>query len=124
MDNQKFKTFEYLIGTPINTFDELPKQIDVLRLYFSLCSKISDTNKITKIVREIEKKYRDGGLDIKGTETLRLKTKRLVKTCKNFIAKRKICRNSENEKMRQEKFRQKIENVFEVARMINFFLFC
>lgn len=85
-----------MIGRPINAFGEMPKQIDALRFYFN-DSKTSDGIKITNIVKEIEKKYRERGILI-GTETFRLKIKRLVKTCKGHIAKRKICRNSMAEK--------------------------
>lgn len=124
MNNPKCKTFEYLIGTTLKSLREFPKEIDVLRMYFDQSSKLSDTRKITKIVQDIEKKYRERGIHIKATESIRLKTKRLVKSCKDLIAKRKICRNSQVERMRQEKFRQNIENVFEVTRMFLIYSFC
>lgn len=104
-----------MIGRSIEVFGEPPKQIDVLRLYFNQPQNLPENKKIIAIVKQIEKSYRDGGLDVKGIERIRLKTKRLVKTCKDFVAKRKICRNSKSERRRQENFRAKIHNVFEVA---------
>lgn len=78
-----------MIGSSIDTFTELPKEVDVLRFLFGQSSKLTDANKITAIVKEIEKKYRERGFRIKGTEMIRLKTKRLLKSCKDLVAKRK-----------------------------------
>lgn len=116
MNNPKHQSFEYLIGRPIQVITEpFPKQIDILRLYFGQTRSIPDRTKIGVIIKKIEQKYLDGGLQVKSLETIRLKTKRLVTSCKNLIAKRKLYQKSGAEKKRQEFFRDRIQNVFEVA---------
>lgn len=105
-----------MIGKPIGELgDRLPRELDVLQFYYGQPHKLSDAAKITQIIKQIERKYRERGIHVKGTETIRLKTKRLVKSCKDFIAKRKICCKSKTERERQEKFWQNIQNVFQVT---------
>lgn len=70
---------------------------------------------MSTIVRQIEERYRENNLRVKGTETIRLKVKRLVNSCKNFVLKRKSCRQSNAERVRQEKFHRDIHSIFEVA---------
>lgn len=52
---------------------------------------------------------------IKGTEAIRIKTKRLVKSAKSFVAKRKVCMKSFPERQKQEKFYRNIHNSFDVT---------
>lgn len=66
-------------------------------------------------MRQIEHRYRECNLRIKSTESIRLKTKRLVKSCKDFVSKRTNCRHSNAEKARQNKFRRDIHAMFQVA---------
>lgn len=105
-----------MIGNPIASLgSHLPTQIDVLRLYYNLPSTLLEKNKISAIVRQIEERYRENNLRIKCTETIRLKTKRLVKSCKDFVSKRMNCRQSNAEKARQDKFHKDIHGLFCVA---------
>lgn len=109
-------TFEYLIGNPINSLPlQRPRKVDILRLYFGFPKKIPDAQKITSIVKFIEDYYFEHAVRIKGTETIRIKTKRLVKSCKDFVSKRKLCRKSGVEKRKQENFHRIIYNSFDVA---------
>lgn len=117
--NQKCKSFEYLIGnSTVILSDQLPKQIDVLRFYFGQHSSVTDKKKISKVVEQIEKKYSDGGLKVRNIELIRVKVKRLVKSCKDLVAKRKLCQKSIAEKRRQEDFQEKIQNLFQVTHTI------
>lgn len=105
-----------MIGSPIYSLPlHHPRKIDILRLYFGLPKKISDAQKITSCVKCIEDHYIELAVHIKGTEMIRMKTKRLVKSCKGFISKRKICCKSNPEKQKQEKFHQSIYDSFDVA---------
>lgn len=105
-----------MIGNAIGALpSQRPKKIDILRLYFGLPQRNPDAQKITSIVKSIEGHYRTNGIRIKGTETIRIKTKRLVKSCKDFVAKRKICCKSVAEKRKQELFHQNIYEPFDVS---------
>lgn len=115
MDNARCKTFEYLIGNPISSFGtNIPRQIDVLRFFFSFPIKKPDSSKISEILKQIENCYRARTLRIQGTEAIRLKIKRLIKNCKDLISKRKNYRTSNVEKVKQEKFHRDIHGVFQV----------
>lgn len=104
-----------MIGDPISAFDtHHPRRIDILRLYFHFPSSISESTKIAEIVEKIEDFYRSGDLRIKQTETIRLKIKRLVKSFKVIVSKRKIFRTSNAEKNRQEKFHEDIHGLFDI----------
>lgn len=117
--NANRNTFEYLIGNPIEVFDfQLPRQIDVLRLYYNL-PKQTESKKIASILKQIQQRYRQSGIHVKGSEMIRIKIKRLVKSCKDLVAKRKICSNSNAERSRQENFQREIHNLFEVAQSAN-----
>lgn len=110
------KTYEYLIGNPISSLvSQPPKKIDVLRLYYNFPSRILEQNKISSIMKRIEQQYRENNLLIKCSEATRLKIKRLVKSCKDFVSKRMNCRQSNAEKIRQEKFHREIHGLFYVA---------
>lgn len=105
-----------MIGEPIVSFgSQLPTQIDVLRLYYNLPSALLEKNKISNLVRQIEQRYRENNIRIKSTETIRIKTKRLIKSCKDFVPKRMNCRRSNAEKARQENFHRNIHGLFCVA---------
>lgn len=109
-----------MIGKSISELNqELPKQVDVLRLYFSCSPKLPDGKKVSQIVRSIEKRYQENNIQIKSTETIRLKTKRLVKSCKDFIAKRKICRKPNPERERQIEFAKNLQSSFDVSKNTN-----
>lgn len=105
-----------MIGNSISSFNtQLPTQIDILRLYYNLSPKLPDSKKISTVVKQIEDRYRQNDIRIRGTETIRLKLKRLVSSCKKFVLMRMNCRHSNAEKMRQEKFHRDIHNLFEVG---------
>lgn len=105
-----------MIGSAIQSLGpQLPRQIDVLRLYFNPSTRFSESDKISSIVRQIENRYRDGQIRVRSTESIRIKTKRLVASCKMFIAKRKFCSKSDAEKKRQLDFKEGIFTLFEVA---------
>lgn len=87
----------------------------MLRLYFGFPNRIADSKKIASIGKRIEDQYREGSVRIKGSETIRIKTKRLVKSCKDLIAKRKMCLKSQTEKQKQEIFHRSLYSTFEVA---------
>lgn len=94
-----------MIGKSISSItSQRPREVDVLRLYFNFPLKTPENNKVTSIIEQIEGRYREIGVRIKGTESIRIKLKRLVKACKGFVAKRKVCRKSIPEKQRQEEF--------------------
>lgn len=105
-----------MIGKSTNSFvSELPRQIDVLRLYYNFSSRLSETKKISSIVNQIQASYEKRNVRVKTTETIRLKTKRLIKSCKGFIWKRMNCRKSSAERQRQEKCHRNIHGLFEVV---------
>lgn len=109
-----------MIGNAIDSLPlQRPRKIDILRLYFGLPKRIPDTQKITSIVKCIQDHHRVNAIRIKGAETIRIKTKRLVKSCKYFVAKRKICRKSDTERRKQELFHQKIQDSFDVAENLS-----
>lgn len=94
---------------------QLPNQIDVLRVYFNLPKKTPESKKIATIVKLVKDRYRENAVRVKGTETIRIKIKRLVNSCKNLISKRTVCRKSVGEKRKHEKFYRNIHNLFDVA---------
>lgn len=105
-----------MIGNSISSFGtQLPTQIEVLQLCYNLSPKLPEANKISTVVRLIEEKYRENDLRIKGTETIRLKLRRLVASCKKFVSKRTNCRHSIAERMRQGTFHKNIHNLFEIT---------
>lgn len=66
-------------------------------------------------MKRIENRYREIAVRIRGTETIRIKTKRLVNSAKSFVAKRKVCMKSFSERRKQEKFHRNIYNTFDVT---------
>lgn len=107
------KTHEYLIGKSIEKFGSIsPKEIDILRLYSGL-SKITESAKITKILKEVNQYYRQRNIRTKNSETIRLKIKRLVSSFKSLLAKRKI--KSMKERHRQEIYVENIHKCFNVT---------
>lgn len=105
-----------MIGKAIDSLPlQRPRKIDILRLYFGFPQCNPDAQKISSIVKCIEGHYRVNGIRIKGTEMIRIKLKRLVKSCKDFVAKRKICCKSATEKRKQELFHQNIHESFDVS---------
>lgn len=105
-----------MIGESIDSLPvQLPRKIDVLRFYFSFSRDIPDSRKISSIVKRIEDRCRENAVRTKGTETIRIKMKRLVKSCKEFVSKRKVCRGSHAERQKQEKFHRSIYDLFDVA---------
>lgn len=88
-----------MIGSSIQALIEpFPKEIDILRLYYGQPRNIPEKNKISVIIKQIEKIYIECGLRVKSLETIRLKTKRFVASCKKFIASRKSYQKSKAEK--------------------------
>lgn len=67
------------------------------------------------IVERIESRYRQIAVRIKGRETIRIKTKRLVKSAKSFVSKRKVCMKSCSERRKQENFHRNIYSSFDVS---------
>lgn len=115
MNDPNRKTFEYLIGDSISTFGlQMPRQIDILRLYYHFPNTHPESTKITEIMNQIANRYRAGGFRIKGMETIRLKIKRLVKSCKDLVLKRIFFRASRAEKLRQEKFHHDIHDLLQI----------
>lgn len=105
-----------MIGDSIDFLpQQLPKQIDVLRLYSNFPKNIPDARKISSIAKSVEDRYRENSVRFKGTETIRLKLKRLVKSCKDLVSKRKLCSKSHTERQKQEKFQQTLYNLFDVS---------
>lgn len=77
--------------------------------------KTPESKKIASIVKLVEDRYRENAVRVKGTETIRIKIKRLVNSCKDLISKRTVCRKSVGEKRKHEKFHRSIHNLFDVA---------
>lgn len=103
-----------MIGKSIEDFSsQLLREIDVLRLYFHLSLSLSESEKISILVKKIQCRYREAGISIKSTEAIRIKIKRLVASCKKLIKKRKICCNSNTERLRQTRFRREIHALFD-----------
>lgn len=92
------------------------RKIDVLRLYFNFARTVPESKKISSIVKQIEDRYRERVVRLKAVEAIRIKTKRLVKSCKDFIAKRKICRKPNPERRKQETFHSNLYNLFEITQ--------
>lgn len=116
IDRANSSSFEYLIGDCIDLLPQrLPKNIDVLRLYFNFPKHISEPQKISSIVKCVEDRYRENSMCIKGFETIRIKMKRLVKSCKDMVAKRKLSAKSHAGRQKHEKFHQSLYNLFDVA---------
>lgn len=111
------KTYKYLIGDSTDLLTSShPRKIDVLRLYFNFPRTVPESKRISTIVKQIENRYRGGIVRLKATETIRIKIKRLVMSCKGFIAKRKICRKVNPERRKQETFHKSLYNVFDIAQ--------
>lgn len=70
-------------------------------------------------MKQIENRYRDGRLHLRATETIRMKTKRLVNSCKEHIAKRKICRTPNPERQRQEQYHNGLYDLFKITQSSN-----
>lgn len=83
-------------------------------MYFNFPHTISESIKVSTIAKQIEGRFREGDVRIGRTEAIRIKIKRLVQTCKKFVAKRKVAGTSKPEKKRRETFHRNIHAVFEV----------
>lgn len=119
LQDRNSKAFKYLIGDSIVLLpSHLPRQIDVLRLYFNFPTTVSENEKVTTIVKQIQSRYRDHATDIRETASVRIKCIRLIKACKDFIAKRKLYPKSIPETGRQEAFHNKILNLFDVTQRL------
>lgn len=77
-------------------------------MYFNFSRTVSENYKISTIIKQIQNIYRGTHVQINGTESIRIKLKRLVKSCKTLVAKRKICKNSNPE-------RQNIHGIFDIT---------
>lgn len=115
--NQTVSTYEYLIGKSIEKFgSSSPREIDILRLYASF-SASSESEKISKILKEIKEHYGQRRIRTKNNETIRIKIKRLVSSYKSLLAKRKG--KSAKERRRQEVYVEHIHRCFNVASNVD-----
>lgn len=107
-------TYEYLLGSSINQFgNDLPKKIDVLRRYYSYGRNISETKKISELLREIKDVYANVGVATKHPEHIRIKLKALVKSAKAIISKRKL--STENQRRKELELFASINSLFDVS---------
>lgn len=108
-----------MIGPPIEHFGLTPpKEIDILRLYCNFDSTMSENTKITEIVQRIENFYRARRINIRQTEAIRIKTKRLFESFEKLVRKRKTILKSTPEFNRQNIFARNIQVVFDVSETI------
>lgn len=106
--------FEYLIGTPINIFEEkLPRKIDVVRYYFHF-QNIEEKEKISNISQQMQRLYTRAAIPTIHFESIRSKVKRLIASVKNIIETRKSKSNSQIEK--EISLLQKLTELFEVVQ--------
>lgn len=102
------------MGPSINTIGvELPKKIDILRRYYSFGRNLSETQKISQLLREIKTVYGNAGIATVHAELIRLKLKSLVRIAKKIISTCKL--STENQKQNEVDFRRNINFLFEVS---------
>lgn len=110
----KLPSFEYLIGKPINSFEnKLPRGIDVLRLYYNF-RHTSETEKISQTSNAISQIYGQAGIKTIHFEAIRSKVKRLVSKVKSIIETRKSKGAKQIEK--ELSITEEITQLFEVSQ--------
>lgn len=103
-----------MLGPSINNFEnDLPKKIDVLRRYYSYARNVSETKKISGLLREIINVYVNTGIATIHPEHIRVKLKALVKPAKAIISTRKL--STENQIKKELDFFTSINSLFDVA---------
>lgn len=96
-----------MLGKSIGRFGEgLPSHIDILRRYYSLGHNLTNTQKVSLLLREIEIIYENAAVPTIHTENIRLKLKLLIQTAKTIISTRKS--NTETQKQKEVNFLRKI----------------
>lgn len=104
-----------MIGPSISEFSgNNLKSIDVLKRYFNFDRRLSETDKISKILNEIKFHYDIAGVAITSTEHIRLKLKKLIKDAKIIISKRKS--SSQSQLKNENEFFNKINTSFDVVK--------
>lgn len=106
--------FEYLIGKPVNIFQEkLPRKIDIVRYYFHF-ENIEEKEKITKTSKQIQQLYNHASIPTIHFESIRSKVKRLISSVKIVVATRKGKSASQIEK--EMSLFQELSKLFEVTQ--------
>lgn len=108
------RSFEYLIGKPINNFEEkLPRKVDIVRYYFHF-QKTDEKEKISKTSKQIQLLYNRANIPTVHYESIRSKVKRLLSSVKIVIATRKSKSASQIE--RETSLFHELSKLFEVTR--------
>lgn len=90
----------------------MPSELNILRRFFNY-GRMTESQKISQLLREIRNIYQDAGIPTVHPENIRLKIKSLVKTCKAIISTRKLA--TENQRRREIEFKRKIGSLFEIS---------
>lgn len=91
----------------------MPKQINVLRRFYAFGRNLSETQKISHLIREIKDIYENVGIPIVHTEVIRLKLKSLIKSAKSIISTRKL--STQKQIQTEVDFHRNINSVLEVS---------
>lgn len=79
MDNASYPTYEYLIGPPISELPhQLPLEIDILKLYSHFERSTPESERINKIIQQLQNCYHYADIPIRQKGTVRIKIKRLL----------------------------------------------
>lgn len=105
-----------MLGVSINKFgNDLPKKIDVLRRYYGFARNISESKKISEMLREIQIVYANAGVATIHPEHVRVRLKALIKPAKAIISTRKL--PTENQKKKELEFLTYINSPFDISLM-------
>lgn len=91
----------------------MPREIDILRRYYSYRKSIPEQARISAIINEILSSYESVNIPTKCSATIRSKIKTLIGKMKYIIKIRKT--RSSKRKEREDNFRNEIEKLFEIV---------
>lgn len=87
----------------------------MLKLYcYDWNSRISDSEKISKVVRSIEEIWNRTGIPVRGTSSIRLKVKNVIEKFKNILEARS--KSSMTQVKRENEFISKYSSLFDVVQ--------
>lgn len=103
-----------MLGPSIDSFEDgLPKELHILKRYYSFGRNLTDAQKISQLLSEIKTVYENAGITTVHPENIRHKLKSLITSAKSIISTRKS--PNENQVQREIEFRRKVDSVFAVA---------
>lgn len=105
------------MGASIDSLgEEPPKKKHILKRFYGYDRNLTETQKVSQLIREITTVYQNIGIATVHPENIRLKLKTLIKAAKLIISTRKLSTNTQ--KQRESEFLHELDSIFAVATIV------